>query len=399
MCTRSQPPKIGNKVTPQVKAAGTDPAPRHKAQQAAHAHKKDDEVDDEADDEVLDPSSDVHHPRAKVNDAQKQKAQPVKIERKGSAKSDAAPKSRQSEAKPKANGDEDAELQRVLLLSMKDAQSKGQDSGDVIEYPDLEAVLRESAKEAGSLDDDSELEAVLRKSEEEALKAGVAKPVIADDAALKAALLQSEKEAKLKEESELAKALKLSQGAPALQSALLVPVAAKLAAPQPPAAKTPAPPTPVANTPAPQPPAPPPVAKTPAPQPPAPPPAPKTPAPQPPAPKTPVLYTPNKKGTPVDEALLETAKAKSDVCADSLNLAVEKAKENKKIRIINHEIKRNDATNAYLVLHFASEVNRNLAVEELRTTHKMFQTKEPSRVGTTILELTVEQTIEFQNSF
>ena len=110
---------------------------------------------------------------------------------------------------------------------------------------------------------------------------------------------------------------------------------------------------------------------------------------------------PKQKAAPaVDKVLGDTALAKSEVSEHTLNLAVEKAKENPKFRIEKHEVKRNDVDNAYLVLYFPSAVARNWAVEELRGKHSMFKkTGEPNRIDETILEFSVEQTIEFQNAF
>lgn len=101
----------------------------------------------------------------------------------------------------------------------------------------------------------------------------------------------------------------------------------------------------------------------------------------------------------IETDLLKTTLANSTVSEESLNLAVAAAKTNPKLRIVSHQLGMNGVGNQFLVLNFASGIQRTMAIEELRSKFGMFQKDEPNRVGDTRLKLSVEQSIEFQNSF
>jgi len=273
-------------------------------------------------------------------------------------KSGASPAPKSVVASAVANVHEDPELKKALLLSL-------QDMGP----PQNLAIDAELSE-----DDDPEFQEALRLSQSDfnSLDKSGLGPAN-EDTDLNDVIQQSEEERQKKEDADLASALQLSQQGGAVKQ------------PVKPLPKMPGAPKQVSAAPK----------GTPK--------GPGTPKQTPATPK--VSVTPKRislklDGTPVDPNLVETTKAVSDQCSDTLELAVAKAKENKNIRIDKHEIKRNDAQNAYLVLHFASVAGRTRAVEEMRSLHKMFQSSEPTGgLGTNILEFTVDQTIEFQNKF
>lgn len=273
-------------------------------------------------------------------------------------KANASPAPKSTAASAVAKDHEDPELAQALLLSLQDMGPQ--------QNLAIDAELSE--------DDDPALQEALRQSQIDFIPLENSGLGLADeDTDLNDVILQSEDELKKKEDADLASALQLSQ-----QGGIVKP-------PVKPLPKTPGAPKRV------------PAAPTGAPK------GPGTPKQTSATPK--VSVTPKRlslklDGTAVDPNLVETTKAVSDQCSDTLELAVAKAKENKNIRIDKHEIKRNDAQNAYLVLHFATLAGRTRAVEEMRSSYGMFQSSAPDGgLGTNILEFTVDQTIEFQNKF
>lgn len=121
-------------------------------------------------------------------------------------------------------------------------------------------------------------------------------------------------------------------------------------------------------------------------------------------PQTPMSKSSTTAKNPQDDALKSTTKANSPLANAALDLAVNKAKENKKLKIVGHAIEKNEVSNAYLVLHFKNSLDRTIALEELRSKHNMFSKgskDEPERIVSEdkkyqSLKFTVEQTIEFQ---
>jgi hypothetical protein len=110
---------------------------------------------------------------------------------------------------------------------------------------------------------------------------------------------------------------------------------------------------------------------------------------------SPQKQPPSKK--PGDAVLQDTALPVSDMSDQALNLAVENAK---KLNIKGHEIKRNNVGNAYLVLEFENSFHLNRTIQALKADHAMFQAPStPNVVDEIKLELTVDQTIDFQNKF
>lgn len=269
-----------------------------------------------------------------------------------SPKSQPEDKSNSADDTKKGASSEDDDFEKARILSMQDLDThiKPEDS-------DLEAAIEASKKM-----EEERLQAILLESKKDAKGVIDVKDVEKfDDSEMEEALRQSEEDLKKKQDEELAEVMKLSlkqksgTGDEALQTK-----AKPL--PQPPKPKDPPKPADAKGSPAPK-------------------------------------KDAKAKESPIDAALLETTKAKSHDCVDSLDLAVAKAKENRKIKITKHEVKRNGANNAYLVLHFTTTTSRTRAVEELRSKYSMFKKKEPTRNGDTELELTVEQTIEFENAF
>lgn len=344
--------KSDKKITPQAKADKAVPKKAAPKEAKAHPLKKEtkqaelaaDDILAEDDEEILE-SKDLES-RAAVPDAKK-----------ASAPKKDLPRGRTQRAQPPASGQkkgdlnpllqEEEDVKKALLLSMQDLPPEN--DADDAEAAIVEAALKESAEEAAKQgylpvtadDDEDDLEEIMRQI---------------DEAEEREVLEASKKEAVKK---------------PPVKAAQKT-----VAAPK----KPPAPAPKKAETP-----------KT----------LKKAETPQTPK-KAETPKTPKKAETPVDKALLETAKANSDKSEDTLDIAVKNAQEKlPKIGITGHEIKRNDVGGAFLVLKFSSELKRNLAVEELRNPpYSMFQTKQPSRdVGTTELELDVDQTIDFQNKF
>lgn len=124
-------------------------------------------------------------------------------------------------------------------------------------------------------------------------------------------------------------------------------------------------------------------------------------APLKPTPK--VTATSKKAGTPADKTLLDTTKANSDKSSNTIEIAVDNAKKNTKIKISSFEVKRNDVDNSFLTLHFDTTTACTRAIEEMRSNDliKMFKgSYDPKRLNDgKSLELTVEETIEFQTKF